>query len=106
MKALRSYLDKIKPQFQKGGKFEKLHSTFDAFETFLFVPDKTTFKGSHIRDSIDMKRTMSVVVIAMIPALLFGIWNAGHQHFLSQGETVDFWAKVLFGAAKINRFSL
>ncbi|MCB9016551.1 MAG: NADH:ubiquinone reductase (Na(+)-transporting) subunit B [Lentimicrobiaceae bacterium] len=101
MKALRSYLDKIKPQFQKGGKFEKLHSTFDAFETFLFVPDKTTFKGSHIRDSIDMKRTMSVVVIAMIPALLFGIWNAGHQHFLSQGETVDFWAKVLFGAAKI-----
>lgn len=101
MKSLRRYLDKIKPQFQKGGKFEKLHSTFEAFETFLFVPDKTTSHGSHIRDSIDMKRTMSVVVIAMIPALLFGIWNAGHQHFLSLGEAAAFWDKVLFGAVKI-----
>lgn len=101
MKSLRRYLDKIKPQFQKGGKFEKLHSTFEAFETFLFVPDKTTSRGSHIRDSIDMKRTMSVVVIAMIPALLFGIWNAGHQHFLSLGEAAAFWDKVLFGAVKI-----
>lgn len=101
MKALRTQLDKIKPQFQKGGKFEKLHSTFDAFETFLFVPDKTTSSGSHIRDSIDMKRTMSIVVIAMIPALLFGIWNAGHQHFLSHGEVVAFWDKILFGLGKI-----
>ncbi len=101
MKSLRTYLDKIKPQFQKGGKFEKLHSTFEAFETFLFVPDKSTSRGSHIRDSIDMKRTMSVVVIAMIPALLFGIWNAGHQHFLSLGEAAAFWDKVLFGAVKI-----
>ncbi|MHC1775817.1 MAG: NADH:ubiquinone reductase (Na(+)-transporting) subunit B [Lentimicrobium sp.] len=101
MKALRKQLDKIKPQFQKGGKFEKLHSTFDAFETFLFVPDKTTRSGSHIRDSIDMKRTMSVVVIALIPALLFGIWNVGHQHFLSHNEVADFWAKVLYGAIKV-----
>ncbi|HOP14044.1 MAG TPA: RnfABCDGE type electron transport complex subunit D, partial [Lentimicrobium sp.] len=101
MKALRKQLDKIKPQFQKGGKFEKLHSTFDAFETFLFVPDKTTSHGSHIRDSIDMKRTMSLVVIAMIPALLFGIWNVGHQHFLSHGETVAFWDKVLYGLWKV-----
>ncbi|MDD3744378.1 MAG: NADH:ubiquinone reductase (Na(+)-transporting) subunit B, partial [Lentimicrobiaceae bacterium] len=58
MKALRRTLDKMKPQFQKGGKFEKLHSTFDAFETFLFVPNTTTRKGSHIRDANDMKRTM------------------------------------------------
>lgn len=101
MKALRKQLDKIKPQFEKGGKFEKLHSTFDAFETFLFVPDKTTHKGSHIRDSIDMKRTMSIVVIALIPTLLFGIWNAGHQHFLSMGETVAFWDKVIFGLWKV-----
>lgn len=101
MKALRKQLDKIKPQFQKGGKFEKLHSTFDAFETFLFVPDKTTSHGSHIRDSIDMKRTMSLVVIALIPALLFGIWNVGHQHFLSHGETVAFWDKVLYGLWKV-----
>ncbi|MDY0101536.1 MAG: NADH:ubiquinone reductase (Na(+)-transporting) subunit B [Lentimicrobium sp.] len=101
MKALRKQLDKIKPQFQKGGKFEKLHSTFDAFETFLFVPDKTTAHGSHIRDSIDMKRTMSIVVIALIPTLLFGIWNAGQQHFMSIGETAAFWDKILFGLIKI-----
>ena len=101
MKALRKQLDKIKPQFEKGGKFEKLHSTFDAFETFLFVPDKTTHQGSHIRDSIDMKRTMSIVVIALIPTLLFGIWNAGHQHFLSIGETAALWDKVIFGLWKV-----
>lgn len=101
MKALRKQLDKIKPQFQKGGKFEKLHSTFDAFETFLFVPDKTTSLGSHIRDSIDMKRTMSIVVIAMIPTLLFGIWNVGNQHYLSIGEAAAFWDKVLFGLWKV-----
>jgi Na+-transporting NADH:ubiquinone oxidoreductase subunit B len=100
MKALRKQLDKIKPQFQKGGKFEKLHSSFDAFETFLFVPDKTTAHGSHIRDSIDMKRTMSIVVIAMIPALLFGMWNIGHQHFHSIGETAALLDKFLFGLAK------
>lgn len=101
MKPLRKFLDKVKPQFQKGGKYEKLHSTFDAFETFLFVPNHTTQSGSHIRDNIDMKRTMSVVVIALIPALLFGIWNVGHQHFLSHGEMADFWGKVAYGAWKV-----
>lgn len=101
MKALRNYLDKIKPQFKEGGKFEKLHSTFDAFESFLFVPDKTTFKGSHIRDSIDLKRTMSIVIIAMIPALLFGIWNTGYQHFLSLGQEVDFMQIVGYGLLKV-----
>lgn len=101
MKALRKQLDKIKPQFEKGGKFEKLHSTFDAFETFLFVPDKTTHLGSHIRDGIDMKRTMSIVVMALIPTLLFGIWNAGHQHFLSMQESVTFMDKVIFGLWKV-----
>lgn len=101
MRSLRRYLDKIKPQFQKGGKYEKLHSTFDAFETFLFVPAHTTHNGSHIRDSIDMKRTMSIVVIALIPALLFGIWNVGHQHFLSHAMDVSFWDKVAFGAWKV-----
>ncbi|MDY0342643.1 MAG: NADH:ubiquinone reductase (Na(+)-transporting) subunit B [Lentimicrobium sp.] len=101
MKALRRTLDKLKPQFQKGGKFEKLHSTFDAFETFLFVPDTTTRKGSHIRDANDMKRTMVIVVIALIPALLFGIWNVGFQHFTSLGETAVFWDKVLYGLGKV-----
>jgi len=101
MKALRNYLDKIKPQFKEGGKFEKLHSTFDAFESFLFVPDKTTFKGSHIRDVIDLKRTMSMVIIAMIPALLFGIWNTGYQHFLSLGQQADFMQIVGYGLIKV-----
>ncbi|HAH58064.1 MAG: NADH:ubiquinone reductase (Na(+)-transporting) subunit B [Lentimicrobium sp.] len=101
MKALRRTLDKMKPQFQKGGKFEKLHSTFDAFETFLFVPDITTSRGSHIRDANDMKRTMVIVVIALIPALLFGIWNVGFQHFISIGETATFWDNVLFGLGKV-----
>ncbi len=101
MKALRNYLDKIKPQFKEGGKFEKLHSTFDAIETFLFVPDKTTFKGSHIRDVIDLKRTMSMVIIAMIPALLFGIWNTGYQHFLSLGQEVDFMQIIGYGLLKV-----
>jgi Na+-transporting NADH:ubiquinone oxidoreductase subunit B len=97
MKALRSLLDKIKPQFQKGGKLHRLHSTFDAFETFLFVPDKVTFKGSHIRDSIDMKRTMIFVVLAMVPALLFGMWNVGYQHFLSTGVEATLWMKFWYG---------
>ncbi len=101
MKALRNYLDKIKPQFKEGGKFEKLHSTFDAFETFLFVPDKTTYRGSHIRDVIDLKRTMSLVIIAMIPALLFGIWNVGYQHFLSLGQEVGFMQIIGYGLLKV-----
>ena len=86
MKSLRKVVDKIKPHFEKGGKFEKLHSTFEAFETFLFVPDKVTFKGSHIRDAIDMKRTMILVVVALIPSLLFGMWNIGQQHYMATGQ--------------------
>ncbi len=101
MKALRNYIDKIKPQFEKGGKFEKLHSTFDAFETFLFVPDTVTFKGSHIRDTLDMKRTMIMVVIALIPAILFGMWNVGFQHFKSLAETVTFWDQFWYGFLKV-----
>lgn len=100
MKALRKYVDNIKPHFEKGGKFEKLHSTFDAFETFLFVPNQVTKKGSHIRDAIDMKRTMIMVVVAMIPALLFGIWNIGFQHYKSVGVDALFWDNVLFGLGK------
>jgi Na+-transporting NADH:ubiquinone oxidoreductase subunit B len=86
MRPLRRFLDHIKPHFEKGGKFEKLHSTFEAFETFLFVPDQVTTQGSHIRDAMDMKRTMSIVVVSLIPALLFGMWNVGHQHYLATGQ--------------------
>jgi len=89
MKNLRQFIDKIKPQFQKGGKFEMFQSTFEAFETFLFVPDKVTSKGVHIRDSIDLKRTMTIVIIALMPCLLFGMWNTGYFHFLSEGKIYD-----------------
>ena len=101
MKFLRDFLDKQKPHFVKGGRFEKLHSTFDAFETFLFVPDKTTHSGAHIRDAIDMKRTMIIVVIALIFPLIFGIWNVGYQHYLSQGMAYDFWPMFGFGLLKV-----
>jgi Na+-transporting NADH:ubiquinone oxidoreductase subunit B len=101
MKALRNYLDKIKPNFQKGGKLEMFHSTFDAFETFMFVPNKVTTAGSHIRDAIDMKRTMSVVVMALLPALLFGMWNVGFQHSLATGATITFWETFLYGLIKV-----
>lgn len=101
MKSLRNYLDKIKPRFQKGGKFEKLQSTFEAFETFLFVPNRVTTQGSHIRDALDMKRTMSTVIVALIPALLFGMWNTGYQYYLSRGIEVGFWATFWFGFLKI-----
>lgn len=101
MKVLRDFLDKQKPHFVKGGRFEKLHSTFDAFETFLFVPNKVTSAGAHIRDAVDMKRTMIVVVLALIPALIFGIWNVGYQHYLSQGMAYDFWPMFGFGLLKV-----
>ncbi len=89
MKGIRNYLDKIKPNFEKGGKLEKFHSFFDAVETLLFVPNKTTTSGSHIRDAIDMKRTMIIVVLAMVPALIFGMWNVGSFHFQSLGIAAD-----------------
>ena len=79
MKAIRNIVDKIKPTFSKGGKLGFLHSTFDAFETFLFVPNTTTQHGSHVRDCNDIKRTMITVVVALIPALLFGCYNTGIQ---------------------------
>lgn len=101
MKSLRKVIDKIKPNFERGGRFGYLHSTFEAFESFLFVPNKVTTRGSHIRDSIDMKRTMSIVVIAVIPALLFGIWNVGYLHFLSIGQDADFWQMVGHGVLKV-----
>ena len=79
MSALRNYVDKLKPTFSKGGKLSFLASTFEAFETFLFVPNTTTTKGAHIRDCNDMKRTMIVVVLALVPAFLFGCYNTGLQ---------------------------
>ena len=78
---LRGYIDKIKPSFSEGGRFPWLHSTFEAFETFAFTPNRVTNRGSHVRDAIDLKRAMIMVVIALIPAMLFGMWNIGYQHY-------------------------
>lgn len=101
MKALRKLFDNIKPHVSKGGKFEMLHSTFEAFETLFFVPDTVNKKGVHVRDAMDLKRTMSVVVLALMPALFFGIYNTGYQHFLSLGQAVSFWEIVLHGALRV-----
>ena len=88
-KQLRKIVDKYKPAFSKGGKFGFLHSTFDAFETFLFVPNTVTRRGSHIRDANDLKRTMIIVIIALLPALLFGMYNVGYQHFAAIADPVS-----------------
>ena len=97
MKLLRKYLDRVKPDFESGGKFSMLHSLFEGIESFLFVPNKTSKTGVHIHDANDSKRVMSIVVIALMPCLLFGMYNTGYQHYLSIGETPDFWATFVFG---------
>ena len=101
MNGLRNLVDKIKPAFEKGGKLGFLHSTFDAFETFLFVPNTVTRKGAHVRDCVDLKRVMIMVVIALVPAMLFGIWNTGYQHSLAFGLDWGFWNIVLYGLVKV-----
>ncbi len=100
MSKLRDLVDQIKPHFIKGGKLEKLESTFDAFETFLFVPNTVTKTGGHIRDSIDMKRVMILVVVAAMPAMFFGMWNIGFQHYSALGEQASFWTQMGYGAFK------
>ncbi|MBS0010099.1 MAG: NADH:ubiquinone reductase (Na(+)-transporting) subunit B [Bacteroidales bacterium] len=100
MKALRKQIDKIKPQFEKGGKLEKLHSLFEAIEVLIFVPDKVTARGAHIRDGIDMKRVMITVWIALVPAMLFGIYNIGLQYYQSINVEAEFWEMVWFGFLK------
>lgn len=98
MKAIKNLLDKQRPMFEKGGKFEKLKPLFDAQYTFLFVPDHTTpARGAQIRDAIDLKRLMITVVIAMVPALIYGMWNVGHQHFLATGQASEFMPAFLIG---------
>lgn len=101
MKIFRNLLDSVKPNFEKGGKLEKFYPAYDAIETFLFVPGHTSNSGAHIRDAIDLKRTMITVVLALLPALLFGIWNTGYQHFLALGQDASFWEMFGFGAIKV-----
>lgn len=98
MKGLKRKIDGIKPQFEPGGKFEKLHSVFDGFYTFLFTPNETSRSGVHIHDSNDSKRTMITVVIALLPCCLFGMWNIGYQHFEAAGITdKNFFELFIYG---------
>jgi Na+-transporting NADH:ubiquinone oxidoreductase subunit B len=101
MNSLRKKLDKLKPHFEEGGRFSKLRSVFEGFESFMFVSDKVTFRGSHIRDNIDMKRTMTVVIIALVPVLLFGAYNTGLQHFRSVGAEAGILNSFWFGFLRI-----
>ena len=102
---LRKLVDKIKPTFEKGGKLGFLHSTFDAFETFLFVPNTVTKKGAHVRDCVDLKRVMIMVVLALVPAMLFGLWNVGYQYYNATVAEFDaaanFWPIVGYGLLKV-----
>lgn len=103
MKSLRKLLDKIKPNFEEGGKLEKFYPAFNAFETFLFVPDHTApSTGAHVRDAIDLKRTMILVVLSLVPCLLFGMWNVGYQHYKAIGLTdVSQLDTFIFGLKKV-----
>ena len=99
MKVLRNYLNKVKPQFEPEGKLHAFRSLFDGFETFLYVPNTTAKSGVNIHDAIDSKRIMSMVVIALLPAMLFGMYNVGYQNYLAAGalEGASFWAMFFYG---------
>lgn len=97
MNFVRKQLDKVKPHFDKGGKFEKYAPAFNGIDTFLFVPNHTTKHGAHIRDGIDLKRVMITVVIALLPALIFGMWNVGYQNM---GAGQSFMDNFIFGAIR------
>jgi Na+-transporting NADH:ubiquinone oxidoreductase subunit B len=101
MKFIRKTLDNIKPKFEKGGKLEKYAPAFYAIDTFLFVPNRTTKYGAHIRDGIDLKRVMFTVVLALLPALFFGMWNVGYQHFSQINGDLSFWHLMSYGAGKV-----
>lgn len=100
---IKKFFDKQRPKFEKGGKLYPLHSFYEGIETFLYVSDATTKKGSHVRDYIDLKRTMIFVVIALIPATLFGMYNVGYQHFHALGtfNSTGFWEVFFYGFLKV-----
>ncbi len=97
---LRQFLDNLKKKVEPGSKWHFLYATVEALDTFLYVPNKVTTKGSHIRDAIDLKRTMTVVVIALIPPLLFGLWNIGYQHYKALGLETGLWQNFWYGFLK------
>ena len=87
--------------FEKGGKLWFLHSTIDAFDTFLRVPGTVTRTGAHVRDAVDLKRIMIIVVLALVPAALFGMWNVGYQHSLATGVESGLFANFWYGLLKV-----
>lgn len=97
--SLKKYLNKIKPHFEEGGKLHAFWSIYDGFESFLYVPNTTAKTGAHIHDAIDSKRIMSLVVIALMPALLFGMYNIGYQNYSAAGQLANasFWEMFGFG---------
>ena len=102
MKLLRNLLDNVRPHFSKGGRFEKLHYGFDALSTFLFVPGATTTgTGVHVRDAMDLKRTMMTVIISLVPCLIFGMWNVGFQHYKAFGIETSHFQNLIFGFWKV-----
>jgi Na+-transporting NADH:ubiquinone oxidoreductase subunit B len=101
MSFLRNQLDKVKHNFEKGQKWEKFYFAYEALDTFLFVPNTTAeIKGVQVRDAVDLKRLMMTVVISMMPCLIFGMWNVGHQHNLAIGQSSSFGEEFWFGLLK------
>ncbi len=101
MNFLRKQLDSVRHNFEKGGKLEKYYFAYEAFDTFLFSPNTTTeVKGVQVRDAVDLKRLMMTVVIAMLPCLIFGMWNVGQQHFVALGQTGTFGEKFWIGLVR------
>lgn len=102
MKFIQNAFDKVKPLFEKGGKYEKFYTLYEGHRTILFAPDLTTGKkGTQVKDATDLKRVMFTVVLALIPCLLFGMWNVGHQHYIATGiADATFIDKFIFGAIK------
>lgn len=97
MNPIKKFFDSIEPTFSEGGKLSALHSVYDGFRTFMLTPETTSKRGVHIHDTMDSKRTMIIVVIALIPALLFGMYNVGYQHYLAIGEAASFWPTFWYG---------
>lgn len=97
--SLRKYIDKVKPNFEEGGKLHAFRSVFEGFESFLYVPNTTSKSGASIHDAIDSKRIMSIVVIALLPAMLFGMYNVGYQNYMAANTLADasFLSVFLFG---------
>jgi Na+-transporting NADH:ubiquinone oxidoreductase subunit B len=101
MNALRKKFDSLRRPFGKGQKLEKFAPAINAFDSLLFVPNHTTKKGAHIRDAVDLKRTMVTVIIALLPALIYGIYNTGYQYHVQTGESFTFIDAFIHGAFKI-----